>query len=216
MGRPLPPPPTPPHQPMTTPHAQPKHSRQPLRAYSRHRPEIVQSIGQPGALGDARRSSSPLSCWLAIRDRSWPTRFVGPLPGRRNGPDQGYERKTSVCRPSPISSATAEATVNLVIAARMVKKQQMRWSPLARTGCSKSAPASSTTNSTTTSTAGTRASRPRPSPSPRDLPRFVTVSDISGVAPPGRAGRPGTDWSRPVQSGRESLEMWVCRLTGRP
>ena len=30
----------------------------------------------------------------------------------------------------PISSATAEATVNLVIAARMVKKQQMRWSPL--------------------------------------------------------------------------------------
>ena len=29
----------------------------------------------------------------------------------------------------PISSAAAEATVNLVIAARMVKKQQMRWSP---------------------------------------------------------------------------------------
>ena len=29
----------------------------------------------------------------------------------------------------PISSATAEATVNLVIAKRMVKKQQMRWSP---------------------------------------------------------------------------------------
>ena len=29
----------------------------------------------------------------------------------------------------PISSATAEATVNLVIAARMIKKQQMRWSP---------------------------------------------------------------------------------------
>lgn len=28
----------------------------------------------------------------------------------------------------PISSATAEATVNLVIAKRMVKKQQMRWS----------------------------------------------------------------------------------------
>ena len=30
----------------------------------------------------------------------------------------------------PISSATAEATVNTVIAKRMVKKQQMRWSPL--------------------------------------------------------------------------------------
>ena len=29
----------------------------------------------------------------------------------------------------PISSAPAEATVNLVIAKRMVKKQQMRWSP---------------------------------------------------------------------------------------
>ena len=29
----------------------------------------------------------------------------------------------------PISSATAEATVTLVIAKRMVKKQQMRWSP---------------------------------------------------------------------------------------
>ena len=29
----------------------------------------------------------------------------------------------------PISSDTAEATVNLVIAKRMVKKQQMRWSP---------------------------------------------------------------------------------------
>lgn len=30
----------------------------------------------------------------------------------------------------PISSATAEATVNMVIAKRMVKKQQMRWSPI--------------------------------------------------------------------------------------
>jgi len=29
----------------------------------------------------------------------------------------------------PISSATAEATVNQVIAKRMVKKQQMRWTP---------------------------------------------------------------------------------------
>ncbi len=29
----------------------------------------------------------------------------------------------------PISSATAEATVNEVIARRMVKQQQMRWSP---------------------------------------------------------------------------------------
>jgi hypothetical protein len=29
----------------------------------------------------------------------------------------------------PISTATAEATVNQVISRRMVKKQQMRWSP---------------------------------------------------------------------------------------
>jgi len=29
----------------------------------------------------------------------------------------------------PISTATAEATVNQVISKRMVKKQQMRWSP---------------------------------------------------------------------------------------
>ena len=29
----------------------------------------------------------------------------------------------------PISSATAEATVNSIIAKRMVKKQQMRWTP---------------------------------------------------------------------------------------
>jgi hypothetical protein len=29
----------------------------------------------------------------------------------------------------PISTATAEATVNRVISRRMVKKQQMRWSP---------------------------------------------------------------------------------------
>jgi hypothetical protein len=29
----------------------------------------------------------------------------------------------------PISSATAEATVNSLIAKRMVKKQQMRWTP---------------------------------------------------------------------------------------
>jgi hypothetical protein len=29
----------------------------------------------------------------------------------------------------PISSATAEATVNQVIAKRMVKNQQMRWTP---------------------------------------------------------------------------------------
>jgi hypothetical protein len=29
----------------------------------------------------------------------------------------------------PISSAAAEATVNGVIAKRMVKKQQMRWTP---------------------------------------------------------------------------------------
>ena len=90
----------------------------------------------------------------------------------------------------PISSAAAEATVNLVIAARMVKKQQMRWSPhgahrmLTSTitasiwrSFSKSAPASSTTNSTTASTAGTHAPRPRPTSHPqRDLPSFVTVS----------------------------------------
>ena len=50
----------------------------------------------------------------------------------------GYQERNQGSIPSyaerhradePISSATAEATVNSIIAKRMVKKQQMRWTP---------------------------------------------------------------------------------------
>lgn len=44
-----------------------------------------------------------------------------PIPGGRCG--ERYR-----CG-EPISTATAEATVNRLISRRMVKKQQMRWSP---------------------------------------------------------------------------------------
>ena len=57
-----------------------------------------------------------------------------------------------------ISTAFTESAVNQVIAKRMVKKQQMRWTPAAPTSCSRSAPASSTTSSPATSTAGIPAS----------------------------------------------------------
>ena len=53
-----------------------------------------------------------------------------------------------------IFSSIAESAVNQVISKRMVKKQQMRWSPPAPTCSYSSAAGSSTTHSPTTSTGG--------------------------------------------------------------
>ena len=79
----------------------------------------------------------------------------------------------------PISSATAEATVNLVIANGWSRSNRCAGHPPAPTTCSKSAPESSTTNSTTTSTDGTRVHHQNQAttcPLQPDLPRNVTVS----------------------------------------
>ena len=62
----------------------------------------------------------------------------------------------------PISSAPAEAAVNDVIARRMVKKQQMRWSPNGAHRLLQIRCRVLTTNSPTTSNAGTPTSPPQP------------------------------------------------------
>ena len=58
----------------------------------------------------------------------------------------------------PISTAFAESAVNQVISNRMVKKQQMRWSPRGAHLLLQVRTRSSTTTSPTTSPAGTPAS----------------------------------------------------------
>jgi len=63
--------------------------------------------------------------------RAKTTKLLGELRGylyRNRAVIPNYQERRLAGE--PISSATAEATVNLVIAKRMVKKQQMRWSPL--------------------------------------------------------------------------------------
>ena len=85
-----------------------------------------------------------------------------------------------------ISTSFVESAVNQVISKRMVKKQQMRWGPAARTYCSRSPPGSSTTPSPTTTGAGTPTSPTQPIKStwPRNLPRFVPLSPIGACSPP--------------------------------
>ncbi|HEY5845089.1 MAG TPA: hypothetical protein VIU87_27170, partial [Mycobacterium sp.] len=90
-------------------------------------------------------------------------------------PNYGERRRAG----EATSTAFTESAVNQVISKRMVKKQQMRWTPAAvPTCCCRSAPVSSTTNSPTTSTAGTPASAEHPTPhqSPRSLPQLVPLS----------------------------------------
>jgi len=79
-----------------------------------------------------------------------------------------------------ISTSFVESAVNQVISKRMVKKQQTRWSPEARTYCSRSAPGYSTTPSPTTTDAGTPTSPTPPTgrTKPRSLPRFVPLSHV--------------------------------------
>jgi len=79
-----------------------------------------------------------------------------------------------------ISSSFAESAVNHVISKRMVKKQQMRWSPRGAHLLLQSARASSTTNSPRLPPAGTPGSPTPPPPArrwPRDLPQFVPLSN---------------------------------------
>ena len=60
-----------------------------------------------------------------------------------------------------ISSGFIESTINQVVSKRMVKRQQMRWTPRGPTCCSRSAPECSTTSSRPPSAAGIRASHRR-------------------------------------------------------
>src|SRR5664279_5903767 len=86
-----------------------------------------------------------------------------------------------------ISTSFVESAVNQVISKRMVKKQQMRWSPQARTSYCRSAPASSTTPSTTPSPTTTGAGTPTSTTPPRAGPSRVASHGLSRS----RIHRPG-------------------------
>ena len=97
---------------------------------------------------------------------TWPHTVASVTPGhlRRNRhliPNYNERRLAG----EPISSATAEATVNHVIAKRMVKSNRCAGHPPVPTGSSNSAPALSTA--------------PSNKPSPHDLPRKAPVSRIA-------------------------------------
>jgi len=88
------------------------------------------------------------------------------------------------CAGEAISNAFVESAVNQVVSKRMVKKQQMRWTPKGAHLCSRSGHACSTTSWATPSDAGIRSSRPRARQRwwP-DLPRIVPVSLTSSGHP---------------------------------
>ncbi|GEO43252.1 hypothetical protein SAE02_74000 [Skermanella aerolata] len=81
-----------------------------------------------------------------------------------------------------ISTAFAEATVDLVISRRFAKKQQMQWSRKGAIGSCRPDPAPLTARSTTCSLPGIRPcppmmfSQPHPLPQPSRLPWFLLLS----------------------------------------
>ena len=154
-----------------------------------------------------------------------------PAPGHQpglNGAQAGGGEPTNVVLDAQgtarrragetISTSFAESAVNQVISKRMVRKQQMRWSPAARTYYCRSTPASSTTPSPTTTDAGTR-----PHPHQPAGPGQIASHGLSRS--PRRGGR--SRRARPAPWGKASSVMLAnvcaprstveggCRVVGR-
>jgi hypothetical protein len=102
-----------------------------------------------------------------------------------------------------ISTAFVESTLNQVISKRMVKNSRCAGAPEERTGCSRSAPASSTTPSPPTTNGGTPASPTPPiktssRATSHGLPRSPSQTTVDVSAAASDALTP----VRPVREGR--------------